>query len=397
MEDLNPLERLRELVHEPPAPESWAAICDLFDAWPDASVEVGLAYAREHLARWPEALRTPPPHWELALALGRPVAGWPLAAQPLRLLLCSVGPRKLNVIKAIYTHRRDVVGNVGGGLREAKALADSAPVLLPPDLGSDALLAELEALQCEVIALGRGASPPESLPRPINFTGWDLSRRRLRGWELSSQGLVGVSFKSADLSGANLTRASVQYSNLSGASLEGACLHRANLDFTQLASARLVGADMRRCSLAFAQLEGADFSGANLEKANLYCAVYDRATRWPEGFDPVDCGALGPGARLQDANLEAMRLNNIALTGIDLTGAFMERADLSGTDLEEATLVEANLEWADLRGANLRGADLRGANLSGADLTGADLTGASLYGVQHDSDTTWPEGWRPPG
>jgi hypothetical protein len=33
-------------------------------------------------------------------------------------------------------------------------------------------------------------------------------------------------------------------------------------------------------------------SGANMEHADLTDAAYDAATRWPEGFDPEEHGAI---------------------------------------------------------------------------------------------------------
>jgi uncharacterized protein YjbI with pentapeptide repeats len=63
----------------------------------------------------------------------------------------------------------------------------------------------------------------------------------------------------------------------SGLSLQGVDLTEAVLD----------GAD-----LSDAELEGADLSGASLDGAMLSGARYSMSTRWPEGFDPQDEGAV---------------------------------------------------------------------------------------------------------
>ena len=70
--------------------------------------------------------------------------------------------------------------------------------------------------------------------------------------------------------------------NLQTANLAGANLQTANLEGAKLLSANLTGA----------YLQGANLTGAYLEFANLTGALYDKNTRWPEGFDPIKAGAL---------------------------------------------------------------------------------------------------------
>ena len=58
------LEILREHLGSPPSVESWQALIALFDPWSEAEdLDLGLAYAAEHLASWPDALRVAPPMW----------------------------------------------------------------------------------------------------------------------------------------------------------------------------------------------------------------------------------------------------------------------------------------------------------------------------------------------
>jgi hypothetical protein len=52
------------------------------------------------------------------------------------------------------------------------------------------------------------------------------------------------------------------------------------------------GADLGEADFRDAQILGCDFRGANLEHADLTAATYDAATRWPEGFDPEEHGAM---------------------------------------------------------------------------------------------------------
>ena len=56
---------------------------------------------------------------------------------------------------------------------------------------------------------------------------------------------------------------------------------------TQLIEANLEGAN-----LADADLRRADMRNANLQDANLAGVWYNSNTRWPEGFDPEEAGAV---------------------------------------------------------------------------------------------------------
>jgi hypothetical protein len=59
----------------------------------------------------------------------------------------------------------------------------------------------------------------------------------------------------------------------------------------------LRNANLRRLNLSGVRLRGANLVGARLEETSLVDAVltrarYDASTRWPEGFDPVQAGAV---------------------------------------------------------------------------------------------------------
>ena len=96
------------------------------------------------------------------------------------------------------------------------------------------------------------------------------------GRELSGARLDDANLAGKDLSGANLSRASLEGTDLSGADLRNA----------NIRDASLVGATLRS-----ARLEGAVLTGAELYLAVLKDASYDRATRWPDGFEPQKRGA----------------------------------------------------------------------------------------------------------
>ncbi|MEL6182058.1 MAG: hypothetical protein AAFS10_24065, partial [Myxococcota bacterium] len=59
------LDTLRSLVHEPPSPEAWDAICALLDDASNSALNAGveLAYALEHQRGWPARVKVPPAKW----------------------------------------------------------------------------------------------------------------------------------------------------------------------------------------------------------------------------------------------------------------------------------------------------------------------------------------------
>ena len=141
----------------------------------------------------------------------------------------------------------------------------------------------------------------------------DLSEADLSGADLSWANLSGAKLCGADLRGADLRGAGLMLADLRGVKLEGANLRGTELHEADLRGAHLRGVDLHGDMLAGAKLRVADLSGANLseatlswadlswanlEGANLREAIYDNATKWPDGFDPV-----AAGARNDDQNL----------------------------------------------------------------------------------------------
>lgn len=97
----------------------------------------------------------------------------------------------------------------------------------------------------------------------------------------ASANLHDVNWTYRDLHEVDLSRA-----NLYGANLYGAKLYEANLYEANLYGANLSGANLSGANLYGANLSGANLSGANLDSATLIQAVYNQATKWPEGFYP---------------------------------------------------------------------------------------------------------------
>jgi len=151
-----------------------------------------------------------------------------------------------------------------------------------------------------------------------NFTGADLTRAilidtnlsdanltnvKLVGANLNGINLNGVNLNGIDLYHANLYRADLNGANLTGANLEGAELYRADLtgaelyrtDLTRaslldtnLSGANLQGANLTRANLTRANLANANLTSANLKGAILIDASYNKNTKFPDNFNPLD-------------------------------------------------------------------------------------------------------------
>lgn len=130
-----------------------------------------------------------------------------------------------------------------------------------------------------------------------NFRQANLDKASFQGADVSSASFPGTSLVEADLSGAR-GNADFQRANLSKANLEGA-----NFTGASFQQAKLVGANLRKVKglgdITGANFTNADLRGANLEKVIDYSnsaifrnAKFDRRTRWPQGFDPEDAGAI---------------------------------------------------------------------------------------------------------
>ncbi|MEA5554390.1 pentapeptide repeat-containing protein [Anabaena cylindrica UHCC 0172] len=172
----------------------------------------------------------------------------------------------------------------------------------------------------------------------------------------------------------------IQNIDLSGVNLEdGLELPKANLSLCKFRYANLSAADfsqtiLHRTNFARARLFGTNFYGADFGTAQTRTifkqALYDRNTRFPEGFSPEQAGAfrIAPEAFLKNASL-----TKALLWDADLKKANLELADLEGAILDGANCREANLQKANLQKANAKNVDFQGANLSFADLRAANL------------------------
>jgi len=110
-------------------------------------------------------------------------------------------------------------------------------------------------------------------------------------WPIGRPGRCFTRFASHTLAGADLCGAALGGAALQHAALRGADLHRADLHLADTGGGRPPGRRSARVNLRGADLRGADLREARLHRADLNHSVYDAATRWPSGFDPLASGA----------------------------------------------------------------------------------------------------------
>ncbi len=200
----------------------------------------------------------------------------------------------------------------------------------------------------------------------VNFAGAALMKTDFSGARLNR----------ANFAGADLTEAKLQNPRYSYVSSNAGALEKHNnyawamQDISYLPHiAHVAGADFSKANLTAAYLGDVDFSTDRLESATLTLARFSCGAKWPEGFSPVDHGAV-----LEEP----------------CEGVNLPPTDLSGQDLSGKTLA-----FYDLHDANLKNADLSHADLKGTDLSAAHLDGADLLFATYDCSTRFPKGYDP--
>lgn len=119
-----------------------------------------------------------------------------------------------------------------------------------------------------------------------DLDGCDLTAAEMSGMDFGG----GMLMANTVLSHANLSRASFYWCglievDLSYADLERACLRGTNLVDCDFRFSNLRQADFGPSNLGGATaISGCDFSGADLTGASFDSAIYDKQTRFPEGF-----------------------------------------------------------------------------------------------------------------
>jgi len=148
------------------------------------------------------------------------------------------------------------------------------------------------------------------------------------GADLRLAHLVGVPLQEADLSGSNLVDANLSRADLSQANLTGA-----DLRHTRFLSARLCRANLNVVNGQFAKLDGADLSEADLQNADLTSASFTAADLTAANLGWANLQE----ADLRRANLSWANLQNTDLRGADLTGSILIGTKMDGAVFDKQT------------------------------------------------------------
>jgi uncharacterized protein YjbI with pentapeptide repeats len=128
--------------------------------------------------------------------------------------------------------------------------------------------------------------------RRIELSGASLVNAQLLNCDLAEANMHTADLRGADLSGSLLTDANLRYADLEDAILAETHLIKTDLSGANLRGANLRGANLRGANLRGADLRNADLSEASLENANATQAIYNSATKFPIGFDPIKQGLI---------------------------------------------------------------------------------------------------------
>ena len=253
------------------------------------------------------------------------------------------------------------------------------------------------------------------------------------GWSLAGSNIVGpkaklqssCDFTNVDFGDANLNQATLDFANIEGADLSMASLSGIKSQMLKgkpkalpsgwaVISGYLMGPEADLTDVVVdGDLAGVDLSGATLKNA----LIRDTSGQvlLPKGWALFANRAVGPGASLQNANLEGADLSEMDLSGVsgrlwkskniklpkgwvlnnnsligpraNLTGARLQSVDLSGTSLEGVRGRLAGWDRAILpagwviRGNYILGksVDLSYVSADGLNLEGLDLSSANFY------------------
>jgi uncharacterized protein YjbI with pentapeptide repeats len=187
----------------------------------------------------------------------------------------------------------------GVSLSEARlrgAYLDRASLVQANMRGCDASRASFKNADLQQANL-RGAQLSSADLRRACLAQAALNEADLTDVDLHEANLVEASLASAQLARATITNADLQRAVLVNAHLRKAILRGSDLREANLNLAILDNADLRGVNLQGATLLGADLRGADLREAILFQtelrgATYNRATRWPEGFESLGIGMI---------------------------------------------------------------------------------------------------------
>jgi len=158
----------------------------------------------------------------------------------------------------------------------------------------------------------------------------DFDRIDFSGAYLINAGFIQSSFDSANFQNSNLVNSAFSSSSFQMADFRDANLQETEMNYSRLRNAVFDGADLSHVKIYSTDLDGADFRNADLSGITLTKSFYNSSTRFPEGFEPSQAGAL-------------LMEPYTVLIGADLVDISIDGEDLSYSNFTDSNFADSSV------------------------------------------------------
>jgi uncharacterized protein YjbI with pentapeptide repeats len=144
------------------------------------------------------------------------------------------------------------------------------------------------AYPCVTLRYGRSSKRYFS---NCNCKGIHVRERDLGGSNLNRAYLAFCLIDHVDLSHSVMTNANLFFGSVEGSNMYHADLRRSVLSYAAFTRCDMRYSDLRGADLKYAFITESDLSHADLSGADLVGCHFDKATVWPDQYDPIAHGA----------------------------------------------------------------------------------------------------------
>lgn len=173
----------------------------------------------------------------------------------------------------------------------------------------------------------------------------------------------------------------LDFSKYAFSSMDFSCSDLRNCNFKNI---EFIDTNFSDSDLSRADLRGSNIKESTLSNANLYKAIIDGSTKFPEGFQIPDSVLLIQpktkliGENLSNISLYEADLSNSTIKNVVLDEANMEEAKFKGANLFEVSLCNATAIKAKFSDSKLEKVDFSGSNLQKCDFADATITNSNF-------------------
>ncbi len=263
-----------------------------------------------------------------------------------------------------------------------------------------------------------------------NFDNVYMKNSNLEGSDFTRASFCNTKAHNSNLSICNFTEMTARRAKFAHSDFEDSVCRYANFEYSNLQGAKFNRADMFKANLNLSNVIGTDFSHARNLPEVMAGAVYNKDTKFPAGFSPIQAymlefkaggdleGSYIPSMYLKSSNelvfddysnmnlqrtiLDKSRFEQLDMQNSNFDKGNMEKVVFDFCILNNSSFRNANLNRACFKNSDLQGAtfegdgtDLQFANFIGANLSGTDiqkLSKGQLRNALFSPATTLPEG-----